>query len=42
MFYISMPLTFSIGETAPVRINRQPATLTWRDENHLVINADDA
>jgi hypothetical protein len=41
MFHLSMPLTFSIGETAPVRINREPATLTWRDADHLVINDDD-
>jgi hypothetical protein len=41
MFHLSMPLTFSIGETAPVRINREAATLTWRDADHLVINDDD-
>ena len=41
MFHLSMPLTFSIGETAPVRINLEPATLTWRDADHLVINDDD-
>ena len=42
MFFMSMPLTFKVGDTAPVRVNKQPATLLWRDANTLVLNGTDA
>ncbi len=38
MFTMSMPLDFAIGQTAPVRINGEPATLCWRDADHLVVD----
>ena len=41
MFYIPMPTTFKIGDTAHVRINNAPAILTWRDDHTLVINHTD-
>ena len=41
MFHITMPTTFQIGDTAPVRINKAPAILTWRDAHTLVINHTD-
>jgi hypothetical protein len=42
MFFMTMPETFTIGDTASVRIDKQPATLTWRDAGTLVINGTDA
>jgi hypothetical protein len=42
MFSMTMPKTFKIGDTEPVRINGKPATLTWRDAGTLVINGTDA
>jgi hypothetical protein len=41
MFSICTPSDFKIGDTAECRINKQPATLTWRDAHHLVIAPDD-
>src|SRR3954465_714668 len=42
MFMIHMPLSFKVGDTAECRINMKPRRLTWRDNKHLVIEADDA
>jgi hypothetical protein len=42
MFVMHMPLSFKIGDTANVNINREPTTLTWRDVSTLVIGSDDA
>jgi hypothetical protein len=42
MFFISMPKTFGIGDTADCRINKEPARLTWRDSKTLVIEPNDA
>ena len=42
MFMISFPLGFKVGDTVDCRINREPARVTWRDANHLVIEPDDA
>lgn len=42
MFIIHMPKTFKVGDTADCRINKQPQRITWRDENTLVIEPDDA
>jgi hypothetical protein len=41
MFYMTMPTTLKIGNTAHVRINKAPAILTWRDEHTVVINHTD-
>src|SRR5262245_22629896 len=41
MFMISMPKSFSLGDRAEVRINKQSATLFWRDAHTLVINETD-
>jgi hypothetical protein len=37
-----MPTTFKVGDTAECRINREPARVTWRDKDTLVIEPDDA
>ncbi len=37
-----MPLAFKIGDTQDCRINGKPERLTWRDEDTLVIEPDDA
>jgi hypothetical protein len=42
MFMMTMPKTFKVGDTADCRINKQPARLTWRDPNTLVIEPDEA
>ena len=42
MFMISTPKTFKVGDTIDCRINDAPQRLTWRDENTLVIEPDDA
>ena len=42
MFVMHMPETFKVGDTAACRINGEPAQLTWRSPNTLVIGADDA
>jgi hypothetical protein len=41
MFMISMPKTFTVGQTADCRINREPAKVTWRDMKTLIIEPDD-
>ena len=41
MLKIAMPRNFKLGDTAPVKINGAPATLTWQDQNTLVINGSD-
>jgi hypothetical protein len=42
VFVISFPKGFKIGDTASCRINREPARVTWRDADHLIIEPDDA
>jgi hypothetical protein len=42
MLIMHMPETFKIGDTAACRINGEPAQLTWRSADTLVIGADDA
>ena len=42
MFMISFPLGFKVGDTVDCRINREPARVTWRDTDHLVIEPNDA
>ena len=37
---MSMPLAFQIGQTEPVRIKGEPATLCWRDAKHLVVDGE--
>jgi hypothetical protein len=41
MFFISMPRSFKIGDTADCRINHEPARITWRDTGYLGIKPDD-
>jgi hypothetical protein len=41
-FVISMPRDFKVGETRDCRINREPAQVTWRDADTLVIEPGDA
>lgn len=41
MFTIMIPAHHKIGDTADVRINMQPAKLTWADKNTLIINGTD-
>ena len=41
MFKIAMPRNFKLGDTAPIKINGAPATLTWQDQNTIVINESD-
>jgi hypothetical protein len=41
MFYINLPATAKIGDTVPVRINGDPARVTWRDKDTLVIEPND-
>jgi len=42
MFIMHMPADFKVGDSAACRINDEPAQLTWRDVNTLVIGDDDA
>ena len=35
-------MTFKVGDTEDCRINREPARLTWRDQDTLVIELGDA
>ena len=42
MFMIYMPTNFRVGDSAACRINRKPQRVTWRDQNTLVIEPDDA
>ena len=37
-----MTKSFKVGDTADCRINKKPRRVTWRDENTLVIEPDDA
>jgi hypothetical protein len=41
-FFISMPADFKVGETRDCRINFGPARVTWRNNDTLVIEPDDA
>jgi hypothetical protein len=41
-FYISMPLSFKIGDTCECEINFEPKRVTWRNQDTLVIEPDDA
>jgi hypothetical protein len=41
MFMINMPKSFKVGETADCRIDGEPARVTWRRPNELVIEPDD-
>lgn len=41
MFVINLPKTLKIGNTVACRINKQPARITWRDTDTLVIEPDD-
>jgi hypothetical protein len=42
MFIMHMPESFKVGDTAACRINDEPAQLTWRSHDTLVIGAADA
>jgi hypothetical protein len=42
MFMIHLPPHVRIGDTADVRINKQPARVTWRDAQTLVVEPGDA
>jgi hypothetical protein len=42
MFMMHMPENFKIGDSADCNINGEPARLTWRDKDTLVIGEDDA
>lgn len=41
MLFITIPRHHRIGDTAAVRINGDPAKLTWQDAETLVINGTD-
>ena len=41
MFIIHLPKSFKIGDTVDCRINREPARVTWRDKDILVIGDND-
>src|SRR5262245_48072741 len=42
MFFISMPDTLKVGESADCRINQRSTRVTWREQNTLVIGENDA
>jgi hypothetical protein len=42
MFVMHMPESFKIGDTAACCINGEPAQLTWRSPDTLVIGGTDA
>jgi hypothetical protein len=42
MFVMHMPESFKIGDSADCNISGEPARLTWRDKDTLVIGNDDA
>ena len=42
LFYISLPRTVKIGDTADVKINGEPKKLTYLDAKTLVIEPGDA
>jgi hypothetical protein len=41
MLYLNLPATAKIGDTVPVKINGDPASVTWRDKDTLVIEPND-
>jgi hypothetical protein len=41
MLSIVLPLTFKIGDTQAARVNKEPATLFWRDKDTMVLNGTD-
>jgi hypothetical protein len=41
MFTIFIPRTCRVGDKADVRINMEPARVTWADDRTLVINDTD-
>jgi hypothetical protein len=41
MFMLHMRNTFKVGDSANCKINGEPARVTWRDANHLVIEPND-
>ena len=42
MFMMSLPTTVHIGDTVECEINQEPARVTWRDAQTLVIKPGDA
>jgi hypothetical protein len=42
MFIMHMPKSFKVGDTEACRINGEPAQLTWRSADTLVIGDNDA
>jgi hypothetical protein len=42
MFIMHMPESFKLGDTAACRINGEPAQLTWRGPDTLIIGGNDA
>lgn len=42
MFIMTMARMFQVGDRAKILINGEPATLTYRDPDTLVINDTDA
>jgi hypothetical protein len=42
MFLMNLAKSVRIGDTVDCRINGQPARVTWRDAQTLVIEPDDA
>lgn len=42
MFIMHMPKSFKVGDTEACRINGEPAQLTWRSPDTLVIGDNDA
>ena len=41
MLSIVLPRTFKIGDTQAARVNKQQATLFWRDKDTMVLNGTD-
>ena len=42
MFFISLPASVRVGDTADCKINGEPRKVTWRDTDTLVIEPSDA
>ena len=42
MLMLHMPKSFKVGDTEPCRINKEPTTVTWRADDHLVLGGTDA
>jgi hypothetical protein len=42
MFFISLPATVKVGDTADVKINGEPRKVTYRDAKTMVVEPDDA